>query len=124
MFSLNIIFTEIRLNKRSLLIWTVILAIVILVYLGTFTFMEKMNVVEMIEGYPDIFTIGLGMGPDMFGDVNVYHGGLVMLYGLLLASIYAMMLAGSMVSRDSDLGTVEFLYTRPLTRTTVLLSTL
>lgn len=122
MFSLNIIFTEIRLNKRSLLIWTAVLAIVILIYLSSFTFMEEMNLVEMIEGYPDIFTTGLGMGPEMFGDVNVYHGGLVMLYGLLLASIYAMMLAGSMVSRDSDLGTVEFLYTRPLTRTTILLS--
>jgi len=122
MFSLNIIFTEMRLNKRSLLIWTSILAIVIFVYLSTYTFMEEMNVVEMIEGYPDIFTTGLGMGPETFGDVNVYHGGLVMLYGLLLASIYAMMLAGSMVSRDSDLGTVEFLYTRPLTRTTILLS--
>ncbi|MBW6464289.1 MAG: ABC transporter permease subunit [Bacillota bacterium] len=122
MFSLNIIFTELRLNRRSLLIWTSVLAIVIIIYLGSFTYMEEMNVVEMIEGYPDLFTTGLGMSPEMFGDVNVYHSGLVMLYGLLLASIYAMMLAGSMVSRDSDLGTVEFLYTRPLTRTTILLS--
>lgn len=122
MFNMNIILTEVRLNMRSLLIWAAVLVIVILVYLSSFTYMEEMNLVEMIEGYPDIFTTGLGMGPEMFGDVNVYHGGLVMLYGLLLASIYAMMLAGSLVSRDSDLGTVEFLYTRPLTRTTILFS--
>ncbi|MDY6826787.1 MAG: ABC transporter permease subunit [Bacillota bacterium] len=122
MFNMNISATEIRLNKRSLMIWTAILVTVILIYLSSYTFMEEMNVVQMIEGYPDIFTTGLGMGPEMFGDVNVYHGGLVMLYGLLLASIYAMMLAGSMVSRDPDLGIVEFLYTRPLTRTTILLS--
>lgn len=122
MFSGNIAITEIRLNKRSLIIWTSILVIVILTYLGSFTFMKEMNVGEMIEGYPDLFTTGLGMSPEMFDDVNWYHGGLVMLYSLLLASIYAMMLAGSMISRESDLGTVEFLYTRPLTRTTVMLS--
>jgi len=122
MFNLNISLTEIRLNKRSLLIWTIVVVIVILIYLSSYTFMEEMNVVEMIEGYPEIFTTGLGMGPEMFGDVNAYHGGLVMLYGLLLASIYAMMLAGGMVTRDPDIGTVEFLYTRPLTRTAVMLS--
>jgi ABC-2 type transport system permease protein len=122
MFSSNITFTEIRLNKRGLFIWTTVLAIVILIYLSSYTFMEEINMVEMIEGYPEIFTTGMGMSPEMFGDVNSYHGGLVMLYGLLLGSIYAMMLAGGMVSRDSDLGTVEFLYTRPLTRTSIMTS--
>lgn len=122
MFNLNVILTEMRLNKRSLLIWTAVVVIVILIYLSSYTFMEEINVVEMIEGYPDIFTTGFGMGPEMFGDVNVYHGGLVMLYSLLLASIYAMMLAGGMVTRDPDIGTVEFLYTRPLTRTSIMMS--
>ncbi len=122
MFNLNVILTEMRLNKRSLLIWTAVIVIVILVYLSSYIFMEEMNVVEMINWFPDIFATGFGMGPEMFGDVNVYHGGLVMLYGLLLASIYAMMLAGGMITRDPDIGTVEFLYTRPLTRTSIMMS--
>jgi ABC-2 type transport system permease protein len=122
MFNGNIIRAELKLNRRSLMIWVFVLIIVILIYLGSFTFMEEMNVTEMIEGYPEIFTTGLGMSPATFGDVNVYHGGLVMLYGLLLASIFAMMLAGSMLSREPDLGTVEFLYTRPFTRTAIMLS--
>ncbi len=118
----NICSTEISLNRRSLFIWTFVVVIVILVYLSSFIFMEEIEVVEMIEGYPDMLTTGLGMSPEMFGDVNLYHGGLVLLYGLLLASIYAMMLAGSLVTRDVDIGTVEFLYTRPLSRQIILFS--
>ncbi len=118
----NISGTEISLNRRSLLIWTFIVVIVILIYLGSYTFMEEMDLVEMVEGYPDIFTTGLGMSPAMFDDINIYHGGLVLLYVLLLGSIYAMMLAGGMVTRDVDLGTMEFLYTRPVPRKVILLS--
>jgi len=95
---------------------------VILIYLGSFAFMGNLDFVELIEGFPDELITGMGMSPAMFGDVNLYHGGMVMLYGLLLASIYAMMLAGGMISRDVDLGTVEFLYTRPLSRTVIMLS--
>ncbi len=118
----NISSMEINLNRRSLLIWTFIVVVVILVYLGSFTFMEEPEFVEMIEGYPDMLPSGLGMSPEMFDDVNLYHGGLVLLYVLLLASIYAMMLAGGLVTRDVDLGTVEFLYTRPFPRNVILLS--
>jgi putative exporter of polyketide antibiotics len=60
MFNGNIIRAELKLNRRSLMIWVFVLIIVILIYLGSFTFMEEMNVTEMIEGYPEIFTTGLG----------------------------------------------------------------
>jgi len=122
MFNGNIVTAEFSLNQRSLLIWVFIIIIVIVVYLGSFSFMEDVGIVEMMEGYPEIFITGLGMTPEMFADVNLYHGGLVLLYVLLLASIYAMMLAGVMVTRDVDLGTVEFLYTRPVTRSVIFLS--
>ncbi len=122
MLNWNIGTTEISLNRRGLLIWTLVIIIVILVYLGSFTFLEEANLVEMIKGYPDILTSGLGMAPEVFADVNLYHGGLVLLYILLLASIYAMMLAGGMVARDIEQGTVEFLYTRPVPRVVILIS--
>jgi len=122
MFNGNISATEISLNRRGLLIWTLVIIIVILVYLGSFAFLEDAGLVEMIEGYPDAFTSGLGMTPEMFTDVNLYHGGLVLLYVLLLASIYSMMLAGGMVTRDVELGTIEFLYTRPVPRSVILVS--
>jgi len=122
MVNWNISQNEIGLNRRGLLVWSLVIAIVILIYLGSYTFMAEMDMVEMIEGYPDAIIAGMGMSPEMFVDVNLYHSGLVMLFGLLLAGIYAMSLAGGMVSRDSDLGTVDFLYTRPVRRATIMLS--
>ncbi len=122
MFNGNISSTEISLNRRGLLIWTLVIIVVILVYLGPFAFLEDAGLVEMIEGYPEAFTAGLGMTPEMFVDVNLYHGGLVLLYVVLLASIYSMMLAGGMVTRDVELGAVEFLYTRPVPRSVILVS--
>ena len=122
MFNGNIVTAEVSLNQRSLLIWAFIVIIVVLVYLGSFSFINNLGIVEMIEEYPEVLITVLGMTPDRFTDVNRYHGGLVMLYVLLLASIYAMMLAGGMVTRDVDLCTVEFLYTRPVSRSVIFLS--
>ena len=118
----NITATEITLNQRGLLIWTIVVSLLILVCLGSFGFMVEAGFVEIIADLPELITSGLGLDPQIFADVNLYHAGLVMLYGLLLTSIYAMMLAGKMVSKEVDLGTVEFLYTKPVTRTAVLIS--
>jgi len=122
MVNWNISQNEIGLNRRGLLVWSLLIATVILIYLGSYTFIVEMDMVQMIEGYPEVIISGLGMSPEMFVDVNLYHGGLVMLFALLLASIYAMILAGGLVSRDSDLGTSDFLYARPVPRTTIMLS--
>lgn len=122
MFNGNIALTEISLNRRGLLVWALVLAVVILINLGSFNFFKDVGLVEMIAEYPQAFTTGLGITPEMFTNVNLYHGGLVMLYVLLLASIYSMILAGEMINRDMEIGFVEFLYTRPITRPTIIIS--
>lgn len=122
MINWNISSTEIDLARRSLLLWGLIISVVVLLYLGSYTFIEEMNPVEMLESYPVILTKGMGMLPQVFENVNAYHGGMVMLYALLLGSIYSMVLAGGMICRDTDLGSAEFLYTRPVSRTVIMFS--
>lgn len=122
MFNGNIVITEVSLNRRGLLIWALIIAIVILINLGSFNFFKDVGLVEMVEEYPQAFRVGLGITPEIFTNVNHYHGGLVMLYVLLISSIYSMSLAGGMIIRDMELGVVEFLYTRPVTRSVIVVS--
>lgn len=122
MINYNIVYTEIGLHQRGLAFWTAIICFFTLLYLGSFSYMAELDITVMLEEYPPLLTTGLGMTPELFSDVNLYHGGLVMLYNLFVAVIYAMILAGTMLVRDWDLGTVEFLYTRPVTRLTILLS--
>ncbi len=118
----NICSVEINLNRRGLVAWSFTVSAVILVYLGSYSFIVNSGVVGLIEILPEAITTALGLRPETFSDVNIYHGSQVLLYVLLLASIYAMRLASGLVTRDIDLGTVEFLYTRPLMRRTILLS--
>ncbi len=122
MFEWNICRAEIRMNMRSYITWTAIMLAVVFIYLGSYAWIEELSFDELMEGYPDMFTTGLGISPDAFGDVNRYWGSMLGFLGMLISSIYAMMLAGGLISRDPDLGTVEFLYTRPVKRSKIMLS--
>lgn len=118
---MNVWRRELRLNRRGMLIWMVVVASVILVYLGFFPYMLDPNMVAAVEAYPEAIREMLSLSGAMLQDVNLYHGGLVMTYVVLLATIYATMLAGGLLAREADLGTAEFLYTRPVTRTRIML---
>lgn len=119
-FRSNVFRKEMRLSRRSLIIWGIVTVIVIAVYLGFFPYMKDPDLARAIEAYPEAIKSALSLNPAMLGDVNRYHGGLVMLYVVLILDIYASMLAGGMVSRDADLGTAEFLYTKPATRSQIM----
>ncbi|MDP2872053.1 MAG: ABC transporter permease subunit [Bacillota bacterium] len=116
MFRQNVFRQELRLNRRSLIVWGIVTVIVIGVYLGFFPYMKDPDLIKALDAYPEAIKSALSLNAAMFGDVNRYHGGLVMLYVLLMLTIYSFMLAGGLVARDSDLGTAEFLYTKPVTR--------
>lgn len=116
MFRANVLRREIRLSRRGLVIWGAVTGILILVYLGFFPYMKDPDLLRALEAYPEELLAALNLNAAVLGDVNHYHGGMVMTFVLLLAVIYGLMLAGGLVSRDADLGTAEFLYTRPATR--------
>ncbi len=120
MFRMNILRRELRLNRRSFFIWASVMVIFIGIYLGFFPYMQDPDMVAALEAYPETLKAAFAMSPATFQDVNQYHGGLVMAYGLLLATIYSLMLAGGLVARDADVGTAEFLYTKPVTRNQIM----
>jgi len=122
MFRANIFRQELILSRRGLITWTCVVVAVIAIYLGFFPYMQDPAMVAAMEAYPEAVMSALNMSTAMFSNVNSYHGGLVMLYATLLGSIYAFMLAGGLIARDSDLGTAEFLYTRPVTRSQVMVA--
>lgn len=122
MIRANILVQELRLSRRSLIIWSVVVLFTITIYLGFFPYMQDPDLLRAMESYPDSIRSAFNLSVATFADVNLYHGGLVMSYVLLLASIYAMMFAGSLIAREPDLGTAEFLYTRPIPRHQVMLS--
>lgn len=120
MFRQNVLRKELRLSRRSLVVWGIVTVIVVGVYLGFFPYMKDPDLIKALEAYPEAIRSALNLSPALLGDVNQYHGGLVMLYVMLMISIYAFALAGGLVARDADLGTAEFLYVKPATRSQLL----
>ncbi|MEW6524644.1 MAG: ABC transporter permease subunit [Bacillota bacterium] len=122
MIQSNVFLRELRLGRRSLIIWTGVVVLFVAIYLGFFPIMQDPDMAKVVEAYPEAIKQVFNLTGVMFTDVNLYHAGIVLPYILLLTSIFALMLAGSLVSRDADLGTAEFLYTKPVTRNQLLAS--
>ena len=117
--SINVFRKELRLNRRSFLVWASIILVVLVIYLPFFPYMQTEDYSALLEGFPDAIKDAFNMRNIIFEDINYYHAGLVMQYLLLLSAIYAAMLAGRLISRESDLNTAEFLFTRPVTRSKI-----
>lgn len=113
---------ELRLARRGLLIWTAVLVGVVALYLGLFESIQDPVMVEALKAMPESLLKALSVTPAMITDVNSYYGVYIMGYLVLLATIYGLMQAGSSVAREPDLGAVEFLYTRPVTRRQVMVA--
>lgn len=111
---------ELRLNRRSLYTWTAVTVLVVVVYLPFFPYMQDPEFARLLETYPEAIRDAFNLTGAIFADINFYHAGLTMPYLLALAGIYAAMTAGRLISRESDLGTAEFIFTRPVTRSRVL----
>ncbi|MEW5783803.1 MAG: ABC transporter permease subunit [Bacillota bacterium] len=120
--SYNIIRKELRLNRRSFLIWAGVVLLIIAIYLPFFPYMQDPEFAKLLEGYPDTIKDAFNITGSLFQDINLYYAGMVMQYALLLALIYTAMLAGRLISREADLNTAEFLFTRPLTRSRIMAS--
>lgn len=118
--SVNVFRQEFRLNRRGFLIWTAILILVLVVYLPFFPFMQSPDYGELLEGFPDSLKEALNIRNIVFEEINYYYAVLVLQYLLLLAAIYAAMLAGRLVAREADLNTADFLFTRPVTRSRIM----
>ncbi|QIA27739.1 ABC transporter permease subunit [Thermaerobacter sp. PB12/4term] len=107
---------ELRLARRALLIWTAVLVGVVALYLSLFESIQEPVMVEALKAMPESLLKAFSFTPAMIADVNSYYGVYIMGYLVLLATIYGLMHAGGSVAREPDLGAVEFLYTRPVTR--------
>ncbi|QBS38712.1 ABC transporter permease (plasmid) [Thermaerobacter sp. FW80] len=112
--------TELRLARRGLFIWAGVMVGMVGVYLGLFPYVQDPVMVEALKAVPEALLRALSFTPSAIADVNSYHGISTMGYVVLLATIYGLMQAGGSVAREPDLGAVEFLYTRPVTRRAIM----
>ncbi|REE90579.1 ABC-2 type transport system permease protein [Paenibacillus taihuensis] len=109
---------EFKRNLRSLIIWSIIIAAIILLYLSIFPEMAKQqhSLDEMMSSMPEGMKKAFGMDRLTMGTALGFYGIEIHLMNTLLGSIFAAMLASNIVAKEQGEKTIEFLLAKPFTR--------
>lgn len=120
---MNIFLHELKAFRKSTALWTISLAIVIIIYFSLFPSfsrdIEQMR--SLLQGFPEAIRIGLGITLDSFANVLGYYS-FPFSFIVLIGAIQAMNLGTSIVSKEIRGKTADFLLTKPIKRTQVLTS--
>ncbi|MEH7504514.1 ABC transporter permease subunit [Neobacillus drentensis] len=118
---MNIFFHELKAYRKSTIIWSVSLVLIIVLFMSFYPAFAKdaEDFKKIMEGYPEAIrnAIGFNLG-NFFTILGFYCFPLSFI--TLCGAIQGMNLGTSIVSKEVREKTADFLLTKPVTRTTVL----
>jgi ABC-2 type transport system permease protein len=122
----NLIHTEFKRNSRSLILWTSIVSGLAGLMLFLFpAFKDAFDQVsDLLSVYPPEFLEIFGMGENGLDITTIYgwYGVEGYLFVTLIGGSYAAILGSSILSKEEDDKTIEFLLSKPISRTTILVT--
>lgn len=123
---MNLYLRELNKNKKGLIIWTIILAALIVMMMAFYPIIaEETEVYEkMLKSMPEGFTAVFGVGTLSMGDIFGYYAMEGFLMVTLFGSIYAMLLSSGILSKEESDKTIEFLLSKPISRRQIVTSKL
>ena len=118
---MNIFMHELRAYRKSTIIWTISLIMIVLLFMSFYSSFAKdaAEFTKIMEGYPEAIRnlLGVNLG-NLFTILGFYS--FVLTFITLCGAIQAMNLGTSIVSKEVREKTADFLLTKPVTRTTVM----
>ncbi|NBD25569.1 ABC transporter permease subunit [Paenibacillus glycinis] len=113
---------EFKRNLRGLIIWSIIIAGIIFLYLGIFPSMAKQqqDMDNLMNAVPEGMQKAFGMDRLSLGTLLGFYGIEIHLMTTLLGSIYAALLASGIVAKEQNEKTAEFLLALPVSRPTII----
>lgn len=109
---------EMNRNLKALIIWTLVISGITILNLMMFPEVAKQQeaIDQLIKQLPPSLIKAFGMDRLSMADPLGYYAtkGYIMI--VLFGSIYAVMLAGNMLSKEHNEKTIEFLLSKPITR--------
>lgn len=122
---MNIFLHELKAYRKSTIIWTISLVLLIVLFMSIFPSFAKdaEEFKKLLEGYPEPIRKAIGLNlENLFSILGFYCYALTFI--TLCGAIQAMNLGTSIVSKEVREKTADFLLTKPVTRTKVLTSKL
>lgn len=118
---MNIYLHELRAYRKSVLIWAVSLSLLIAFFLSIFPSFQQQSasINDVFQNMPKSVMDALGFSPDLFTSVLGFYT-FTMTYIVLCAAVQAMNIGLGVLAKESSGKTVDFLLTKPVTRTAVI----
>ena len=112
---------EISRNLKSLIIWSLVLGGLVLLMLSIYPQfnMNNQNMKELLSAYPEPLKKAFSMDKLDMGTILGFYGIEIYMMTTLFGSIFASMLASNIISKEENEKTVEFLLSKPVTRTQI-----
>lgn len=117
---MNVYRRELRANRRSLILWCLGIALLILASMGKYAGMAEagQSINQFVTELPDSMKTAMGLEGLDLSDARSFF---VVVFGLvsLLAAVHAAMLGAVIISKEERDRTSEFLFVKPRTRAAI-----
>jgi len=122
---MNMFLHEFKVYRKTLIAWSLSIAGLLSMYIFFFPiFSENINIAKTItSSLPEIAKVMLGIQLESFRNMDSYYA-FVFSVVLIFAGIQALNLGLSIISKEFRWKTVDFLFSRPVSRTNILTSKL
>lgn len=122
---MNMYLYELKAYRKNTIMWTLALVGLALLFMSMFPPIAKEidEFKKALEGFPEGVRKALGLQVETIGSVNGYYS-YIFMYIALCGAIQAMTLGISISSKEIREKTADFLFTKPVTRSKVLVSKL
>lgn len=109
---------EINRNLKGLIIWTLVISGIMILNLMMFPDVAKQqqSIDQLLRQLPQSLIKAFGLDRLSMSDPLGYYATKGYLMIILFGSIYSVMLAGNMLSKEHNEKTIEFLLSKPITR--------
>ncbi|MDR6551740.1 ABC transporter permease subunit [Paenibacillus qinlingensis] len=118
---MNIFLHEVKAYRKTTLIWTLSLMLIVIFFLSLFPSISKdiSEFSNILQGYPEGIRKALGIEIESFGSILGFYS-YIFMYITLCGAIQAMILGTSILSKEVREKTADFLLTKPVSRTRIL----
>ncbi|MDI7246067.1 MAG: ABC transporter permease subunit [Bacillota bacterium] len=115
---MNVLRRDLVRNRRTFLIWTASIALLSVWLLSMYSSVAGpgTNIQQYAEQFPESFRKAFGLDRLSLNDILGYFGTEVHIMIILFGSIFAVLLSSSLLSREENEKTIEFLLARPVSR--------
>jgi len=112
---------EFRRGLKSLIIWCLIMAGLILLTMSVYSQMaeQQEELQKLLDMYPESFKKAFGINELDFGSLIGFYGAEAYFMITLFGSVFAVLLAAPILVKEENDKTAEFLLSKPVTRTRI-----